>query len=465
MTRTTARRWIVRGAATAVAVVVAVGTVGGAHIVAAPSIAGHPAGRTVTPVPADAQRVCAGSVLRLSDATGADATSATPVGRQSVAAASSTGRVQQSTLGAASSGGSEPSVITAPAGDTAPTVAGSGVQEVSSDDLAGLAAASCDDPSTSTWLVGGSTQTGRTSLVTLSNPTDVNATVDLDVFDTSGRVRAPGTTGIVVAPNTQRVVPLAGFVTDAASPVVHVRSSGGQIVAAMQESVVRTLTPGGVDIVQGAAAPARTQTIPGVVLRGAQDAQSGEDTADAAPIVRVFVPGSRTARLQLAITTAEGSGTTVAATADGGVVTDVPLDDFPDGIYSMSVTADVPVVVGSRTSTPTDGGRADLAWFASAPTLGDSALVDVADGPGAKITLVNPTRQDATVRIGSDGDTKRVEVPSGSTVTAGIPTSTSVTIRGAADLMAAVTYEGDSGIAGFPLRPDTAVSTPLTVYP
>ncbi|MFZ7089057.1 DUF5719 family protein [Curtobacterium sp. RRHDQ10] len=475
-------RWAVRGAATVVALVVAVGTIGAAHLVDAPALTGsvpriaeRPAGRTVTPVPADAERVCAGSVLQLSDETGADATTATRVGRQTVAAASSTGDVERGALQASSNGGSDPTVLTAKARDRTPTVAGSGIQDIERGDLAGLAAASCDDPATSTWLVGGSTETGRTSLITLSNPTDVNATVDLDVFTGSGTASAPGTTGIVVAPNTQKVVPLAGFVSDQTSPVVHVTSSGGQIVATMQESVVRTLTPGGVDIVEGSAEPSRSQTIPGVVLQDAQGAQSGSDTADAAPIVRVFVPGSSAADLTLAITTADGAGTTVTANADGGVVTDVPLDDFPDGVYSISVSSTVPVVAAARTSTPTSDGRADLGWFASAPTLTGPTLVDVVDGPDATMTLVNPTTSNATVRLvagagagaGSDSSprTVTVTVPAGSTASTSFPTSRPITIRGAAGLTAGITYQGDAGIAGFPLRPGAAVSTPVTVYP
>jgi hypothetical protein len=463
--RAAVRRWSIRGGATLVAVVVAVATIGAAHVVGAPSITGHPAGRTVTPVPADAQRVCGGSVLELGDASGQDATQATPVGRQTVAASSSTGTVHRSTLGSGSTGGSEPTLITAPARGTTPTVVGSGIQDVASGDLYGIAASACADASSSTWLVGGSTVTGRTSLITLSNPTDVNATVDLDVFDTGGAVHAPGTTGIVVAPHTQRVVPLAGFVTDAASPTVHVTATGGQVVATMQESVIRTLTPGGVDVVQGGAGPSRSQTIPGVVLQNAEQAQSGDDTADAAPIVRVFVPGTEAARMTLSITTAEGGGTAVSATAEPGVVTDVPLDDFPNGIYSMSIASTVPVVAGARTTTPTAGGRSDLAWFASAPTLTRSTLADVVDGPGAKLTLVNPTRSDATVSIRSATRTVKVLVASGTTATTAVDTSQPLRITGAAGLTAGVTYAGADGIAGFPIRPDPLVSTPITVYP
>ncbi|TCK59734.1 DUF5719 family protein [Curtobacterium sp. PhB136] len=462
---TPARRWILRGTATAIAVVVAAGTIAAANAIGTTEAPGQPAGRTVTPVAADAERVCAGSALRLSDDAGNDATTASTVGTATVATATTGRTVERSDLAASSTGSSDPTLLTAPAGKTTPQVAGSSYQSVSSGDLVGVAAASCDDPTQSTWLVGGSTETGRTSLITLANPTDVNATVDLTIYDATGTVSAPGTTGIVVAPNSQKVVPLSGFVSDQGSTVVHVASSGGQIVAHMQETVVRTLTPGGFDIVSGGAAPARSQVIPGVVLRGAEDAQRGDDTADAAPIVRLFVPGTTAARVTLGITTADGGGTTVNTTAEPGVVTDVALDDFPDGRYSFTVSSTVPVVAGARTTTTTDGEQTDLGWFASAEPLGATTTTAVAPGDGGLLNIVNPTTEDASVVIRSGDDRSTVQVPSGSTETVGVAYSRQLTITGAKGLVAGVTYAGQDGVAGFPIRASTEVSTPVRVYP
>ena len=465
MSTSSVRRWVLRGTATAVAVVVAAGTIATAHTIGTTTTPGHPAGRTVTPVPAAAERVCAGSALRLADASGADATQASTVGSPTIATATTGDRVDRSDLAGSATGGSDPTLLTAPAGDTTPQVAGSTYQRVSAGDLVGVGAASCDDPSQSTWLVGGSTETGRTTLITLSNPTDVNATVDLDVWDADGPVSAPGTTGIVVAPNAQKVVPLSGFVTDQGSTVVHMTSSGGQVVAHMQETIVRTLTPGGYDVVSGGAAPSRTQVIPAVVLDGADEAQRGEDTADAVPIVRLFVPGDVPARVTLGITTADGGGTTVDATAEPGVVTDVPLDDFPDGRYSFTISSTVPLVAAARTTAPTDDDRSDLGWFASAEPLTGTTVTAVAAGDGARLNLVNPTRSDATVRIRSGDDSREVAVPSGSTATVSVPSAQQLTLSGVDGLVAGVSYSGSNGIAGFPVRPTTQVSSPVRVYP
>ncbi|WIB35254.1 hypothetical protein [Curtobacterium sp. MCJR17_043] len=46
-----------------------------------------------------------------------------------------------------------------------------------------------------------------------------------------------------------------------------------------------------------------------------------------------------------------------------------------------------------------------------------------------------------------------------------MPSTQQLRITGAAGLVAGVTYQGDDGIAGFPVRPSTEVSSPLRVYP
>ena len=191
----------------------------------------------------------------------------------------------------------------------------------------------------------------------------------------------------------------------------------------------------------------------------------GSIAADAAPIVRLFVPGDQAARVTLGITTADGGGSTVNATAEPGVVTDVALDDFPDGRYSFTVTSTQPLVAGARTTTPTDDGRSDLGWFASAAPLGKSTITAVAPGDNPRLTLVNPMRKDAEVSIRTGGSTQRVEVAAGATRTVTVPVSKQLELTGTKGLVAGVTYSGDHGIAGFPLRAATEVSTPVRVYP
>ncbi len=292
MNRRTAVRAGVRSLVGVVALAIGAGAIAAATVVPIPTLSQTPAGRTVTPVALDQQRACPGSLLRLAGDSAASATTVTAQGT----------------------------------GGRVPQVAASQSQSVAEADLRGFAAAPCAEPTSSTWLVGGSTETGRTTLIDLVNPSDVNSTVDLSVAAENGKVDGPGLQGIVVAPRSQKVVPLSGFATGLASPVVHVTSRGGQIVATLQVGVVRTLEAGGADVVSGSAAPATEVVVPGIVIRDgaavqAKAGQSGYE--DLKAVLRAFVPGDKNAKLTVQVSTAEGTGSTFTDTVQGGQVSDI----------------------------------------------------------------------------------------------------------------------------------------------
>ncbi|WNY34716.1 DUF5719 family protein [Curtobacterium flaccumfaciens] len=148
-------------------------------------------------------------------------------------------------------------------------------------------------------------------------------------------------------------------------------------------------------------------------------------------------------------------------------MTDVPLDDFPDGRYSFTVTSTQPIVTGARTTTPTDGASTgtDLGWFASAEPLGDETITAIAPGEGVRLNFVNPTSEDRTVTVRSGDERRTLTLLSGATGTLSVPTAKQLTLTGTDGVVAGVTYRGADGIAGFPVRPATDVSTPVRVYP
>ena len=228
---------------------------------------------TVTPVPSDQVRVCPGALLRLGDEIGPECrhplVARHPVGDAPASAPS--WRVSRS-----------PSATPAPeaarARRTSSRIAacrrvrpwpGRSRRQVDAQDYTGFAAAACAEPSGSIWLVGGSTAVGRTTLLTLANPSPVDATVGSHHPESeTARSSAPGMSGIEVQAGAQRVISLAGFAPDVASPVVHVDARGGQVVASLQQSIVRGLDAGGVDLVDAGADPATHLVIPGVrILR------------------------------------------------------------------------------------------------------------------------------------------------------------------------------------------------------
>ncbi len=343
-----------------------IAAVGASALVPLPSVTSTPASRSIVPVPTAQQLVCAGSVLRLADDQGEGATTPSAItGRPDVSLAASDGPVEATSLADsdAGTGGTDaaPVVISTPPGEAAADVAtlisGAQVQQADVGEFVGLAATNCASATGDSWLPAGSTTVGRTTLITLSNPTEVPATVDLELFDATGAVSAPGTNGIVVPPNGQRVLSLAGFVPNVPNPVVHVTSNGGQVVANLQQVTVRGLDPGGVDIVATSAAPSLVTAIPGVVIGGLVDVQAllagGQNFQDLLPAVRLFAPGTGTVNATIAVIPEDGTATGAVITFDfeAGRAVDVPLEDLGEGSYSVVVTASMPTVAGARVSS------------------------------------------------------------------------------------------------------------------
>ena len=470
-----------------VGVGVAVATVAAATWLPLPTLGPDPASSLVTPVAALQQRICPGPALQLGDATGKDAATAYTVGTVDVARASTRGEPSLEALPSPENPSNLPpqKLILSPpaAGEPSGILAGSQSQKVDAGDLKGFAAVQCATSNSDGWLVGGSTVTGRTTLLSLSNPSNVTSTVDLQVFSESGLVAAAGTDGIVVPPGGQRVFSLAAFAPDVSSPVVHVVTTGGQIVATLQQSIVRTLDPGGIDVSGVSARPSTLSVIPGIVLTGNDAIEAIQGTGgyqDATPVLRILVPGTKPTDAHITVYPEDGvtAPSSVTLSVTGGVVADFPLGDFPDGSYTLSVATDRPAVVAARAATvtlkggiPTDPARSpvlgatDFAWFVSAPQLHGEALLSVAPGPSPILHLVNPNDAPVTVTMSAAGGVDRtVTVPAGGVAAVPVSGGASYTLSGFDTLRASLSYRGAGALASFVLTPPESASQPMRVF-
>jgi hypothetical protein len=273
-------------------------------------------------------------------------------------------------------------------------------------DLRGLAAASCTAASSDIWLVGAGTAEGERARLLLANPTPAAALLDVFVHGPSGRVKAPAGEGIVVPSGRQIAVFVDALAPDAGEIAVHVATRSGRVVAALHHTRLRGFTPGGVDDVTAAAAPARSQVVPGVVV-----------AAHGTSFVRVAVPGTAEAVVRVSLIGPDGTvaGAGAVLGIPGGGVRDVALTGVADGSYSAVVAADVPVVAGAFAGRTVAGGElagtslaigkvvppSELAWAPS--TLALRGAVSVAlprlpavNGVGpvaASLVVAAPTHQ------------------------------------------------------------------------
>jgi hypothetical protein len=483
-----------RVVAGSVAVVAAAATVAAVGLIPFPAIGAPPPAVEITPVPADELRACAGATLRLGDETGANAGDAVPIGIPAVRAEAVNAPLERSSLPSSDAGNggssSAPQVLRIAPADGA-ELAGAQTQQVAVPSFSGFSAAACAEPSGSIWLVGGATTVGRTSILTLSNPTEVTARVSLTIYGEDGEVEAPGMKGIDVPAGAQRILSLAGFAPGLVSPVVHVEARGGQVVAYLQQSIVRGLDATGVDLVDAAPGPATDLSFPGVRVfdsLGINRALSLEDWEDAAPVVRVLNPGDEPIEVTVSVTPldAEAGGTSFPLQAEPGVVTEVGLDSgievdsgvaLADGLYTVTMSAEQPFVGGVRISAAGDIGEvetegivpappSDLAWHAAAPVLDRDPLIVVPPGPAPVLTVLNATSSDIEATLTAlGGEDVALTIPAGGSASAPLTAGTTYRLAGASGLAAAVSYAADDELAAFPVTVSRPVSGPITIRP
>jgi hypothetical protein len=261
-------------------------------------------------------------------------------------------------------------------------------------DLQGAAAANCQQPANDLWLAGASTRVGRTSLLVLSNASTTPATVSLELYGAKGQIHAPGSRGLLVAPGSTRSVVLAGLAPGEAQLSVHVRSVGGPVAAVIQQSVLRGLTPGGVDYIAPGAAPAARQVMTGLDVQdpagiAAMTGQRGFE--DAGPALQLTVPGPSDAVVEVKMFGRDGQQALAGGgvvTAKAGAVTEISLAGVPAGHYTVSASSDVSFVAAARVTRGVNSEQAsDVAWSASATRLGSQHVVPVPPGGGRTLVF------------------------------------------------------------------------------
>lgn len=457
---------------------VAAAAIAGGALLPLPSIEGEAPSITVKPVATAQELVCAGGILRLGDEAGQNVANATSIGRPLVASGSTGNAVDSGALDVAgTTKDAAPATISAPPdGPDVPLVAASQAEVAASPDFRGLATASCSPESSEAWLVGGATTVGRMTLLALANPGDVAATVDLRIWGEGGAVEAAGLTDITVQPRSQRVVPLSGLAPDLESPVVRVSSEGGRVVATLQQSIVRGIEPGGVEIIGSAEGAARRHVIPGVVVRNGEEVEHSigiPGFADLGTVIRVLVSGTEERDVTVTVRPEDGStgGESLSFAVDGGVVTELPIEELPDGGYAVEVSADVPLVAAVRFATTvtkpgSDGFRAnDFAWATAAPALPAEALFVAPEAPTPELHVSNPSDAAITATLEAQGSAPAtLAVPAGASITVPLAASTVYSLSGASGLHAAVTSVGDGLVSSFPVHAPAAASSPLRVY-
>jgi hypothetical protein len=419
------------------------------------------------PAPTTTVSVCGGPLLALGrDAQNAAALSV--AAQQNIVTAVPAGdpAPERSSLSVPGTARGGADVLTAPPKDgQRALVSGAGSATVQAPDLTGFAASACQEPRMESWLVGGATTTGASDLVRLANPGAVPATVQLTVYGASGPQVPPGGSALVVAPGTERIVPLAGLILGEEAPVVHVMAAGAPVRAALQASLTRTLVPGGVDQVSAVPAAERVQVIPGVTVV-AQPNQGA--TQSPSTVLRILSPaGSTTATVTvLSASGADEQQQSIPLTA--GIPAEVELSGLAAGPHTVRIEAGAQIV-SAAWSTTGFGAGADFAWYPAVPEVAAATIVSVPAGPSPVLAVANPGTKAAGVRLApvDGGSARMLTIPAGGTLAVPVAARAAYTLepQDGARIRASLSFAGANALADIPVWPGGAAARGVLVYP
>jgi hypothetical protein len=350
-------------------------------------------------------------------------------------------------------------------------------------DLTGLDTSTCMAPAHEHWLAGATTTVGSTAILVLSNPSASASTVDLTLHGAEGPVEAPGTNGILLAPGQTRSIVLAGMAPDEDHLTVHVEAQGGAVGATIQQHRLYGITPGGVEVIQPTAAPSNDAVMPGVKVPSAETtgmitAQDGYESAG--PAVMIAAPTVGTT----ATVTVSGLNGPVdlpgetTVDLEAGATVRYPLAGLDSGTYTVTVTAEDPVVASAEGVSGQPGQPLDIS---SVPAVGALGLERLVARPGETTGLLvlysagggavelTPVFDDGSVGTGTvqevaAGTSRAVDLDrlpgaDGARVIGVLLTT------GAGDIHAGVATGTDEGISAYPVVPqaETAAGVPVRV--
>ena len=272
-------------------------------------------------------------------------------------------------------------------------------QSVSSGDYRGLASASCQPAQLESWLVGGSTEIGESSVLQLMNPSSNSVDAKVEVWGDTGKLDFPRGEKITVPARQLQAIPLESQVGGTQRLVVRVTANGAGLASSLMTHSLLGLTAGGVSLVHTSALPNTTQVIPGVAMDGSLGA------------VRLLNPGTDSARATVEVVNENGRFPLPGGKdldLDPGAVLDFTLGGLQPGNYAVIVNATEPVVAGAviyrqGSVSPTDSDKfvRDLAWLPALSTGGGVVM-----GPAAtqrQLLVTNLNAENREYRI--DGAT------------------------------------------------------------
>lgn len=362
-------------------------------------------------------------------------------------------------------------LATEPVGGTPGTAAGSTQYAATDGDLAGMTAASCTPAAHQQWLTGATTTTGTTSVLTITNPSATNSTVNLSVYGADGPTEASGATGIVLAPGQTQSMLVAGLAPREESVAVQVSSSGGPVAADIQQHRLDGIVPAGVDTLQSAATGSNV-VIPGIQIPDdATDIAEGSGLDGQSPTLHVASTGSA-ASATITLRGPDGPvdipGEASAIELSPGATTTVDLTGVEPGTYAVEIDADANIVAsgtslafnpeGDNDDATGNTSAVDTAYMPATESIRGETMVALPALADPESQLVLTSAEDATVSItpvddeGQRGETVEQELAADTAVTVDEEASGYLIETGSNAVHAGVMIDSSAGISAMPVN-------------
>ncbi|MDY2941843.1 MAG: DUF5719 family protein [Varibaculum sp.] len=268
---------------------------------------------------------------------------------------------------------------------------------VATDTASGLLAGTCMASAQETWLVGGSTVVGRSTRLYLQNIAESSTSVRLEAYGSTGRVNLTNANW-TLKPGENTTVPLEAKIPDEERLAVRVVADGPGVVAWMVSDGTEKVHTIGADLIGPAAGAAKQVVVPGI--------QFGFDDS----AVRIVNPSNRGVKASVRVSTDTSEPLVGAENIEipAGSVFDVSLSGLSEGIGSLTVSANRPILASAVTL------GADMAWAQSVSPSADGVLVLPVDGVAAfyasAATSVNVDTETVDIAV---GETKTVKLKAG----------------------------------------------------
>lgn len=256
----------------------------------------------------------------------------------------------------------------------------------------GLALTQCPRSRSDLWFVGAGSTADHPGTLVLTNPTDINAVVNVSMFGTHEEIEVVGGTAIVVEPGKSKQIPLDELGTGEDELGVAVHASRGTIAASILDATGPLNPYRGSAYLPVAARPS-TESVVGGVPAGSEGRE-----------LLIVNPGERAASVSLTVIGKDGAFTPSSLESipvDSGAIKAVDLpDELGKNALSVRLESEVPVTAAVRLTSDSD-----VAYAAATEGLGGPVAVpirvgDALDGTEVRIaaTPASPD-QDATVRV------------------------------------------------------------------